>query len=155
MKLSVLPGRFAVCRLAPNAPLPASPADTSFWSLTRTRDELSLVCAEASIPSDCLSVERNWCAFGVAGPLDFALVGILASLTATLAKAQISVFAISTYDTDYLLVKEETRAQAIAALREGGHMIETEEYTQLQKNSWSRKVNISPSICGTRRNVSG
>ncbi|MBC8103094.1 MAG: ACT domain-containing protein [Cytophagales bacterium] len=126
MKLSVLPGRFAVCRLAPEAPLPMPPTDATFWSLTQTRDELSLVCAEAEIPLGCLVVEHDWCAFVVAGPLDFALVGVLASLTTTLAQAQISLFAVSTYGTDYLFVKEAALTQAVAALQGAGHTIETE-----------------------------
>jgi hypothetical protein len=128
MHLSVLTGRFAICRLAPNAPLPVPtpPTAAPLWSVTRTRDELSLVCSDTDVPTDCLAVERDWCALMVAGPLDFSLVGVLAALTAPLAEAEVSIFALSTFDTDYLLVKEATLTQAITALQDAGHALTKE-----------------------------
>lgn len=105
-----------------DAPIPAW-ADTGFFSLTRTRDELSIVCCEENVPEgvDC---DRGWHCLQVKGPLDFALTGILASLAVPLAEADISIFAISTYDTDYFLVKELD--MAIAVLLRAGHNVRSE-----------------------------
>ena len=126
LHLSVLPGRFAVCRLAPGIALPIPTQFSPLWSLTQTREELSLVCAESEIPPACDAIERGWCALGVAGPLDFALVGVLAALTAPLAAANISLFALSTFNTDYLMVKEDVLAQAVRALHRAGHLVKEE-----------------------------
>ena len=108
LRLRETPWRLAVCRFAPDAPLPAwvLHASAEFWSITRTPDELSVVCSEDDLPpSVAESVERDWRAFQVVGPLPFALTGVVSGLTAPLAAAGIPVFVISTYDTDYLLVK--------------------------------------------------
>jgi hypothetical protein len=115
--LRVLPGRYAICRLAADAPLPAS-----FFSITRTPDELSVVCVEAEAPEGA-KTERGWHIFQVIGPLEFSLTGILAAIAAPLAQAGVSIFAISTFDTDYVLVKEENLAQAMNALRNAGHRV--------------------------------
>jgi hypothetical protein len=117
--LRVLAGTLAVCRLPPDAPLPAWAGDSPFVSLTRTAEELSVVCAEGAVPAGVESV-RGWRALQVAGPLDFALTGILAALAGPLAAAGISIFALSTYDTDYLLVQAATLPQAVAVLRQAG-----------------------------------
>ena len=117
--------RVAVCRLSATAPIPpwiSLAASTQFLSITRTADELSIVCSQEVVPSS-IQAERDWLCIKVQGPLDFELTGILATLATTLAKAQISIFAISTYDTDYLLVKETHHAQAIAVLKEEGHSV--------------------------------
>jgi hypothetical protein len=106
MKLEVLPGTYAVCRLDPGAPAPER-----FFSLTRTSEELSLVCEERDVPAGART-ETGFRAFRVAGTLDFALTGVLASLTAPLAAAQVSVFALSTFDTDYLLVRAKQWSSA-------------------------------------------
>ena len=91
-------------------------------SITRTADELSVVCAEAAVP-DGMQAERGWRALCVDGPLDFALTGILAGLATALAEAGVSIFAVSTFDTDWLLVKEDQRAEAVRALTEAGHTV--------------------------------
>lgn len=91
-------------------------------SFTRTRDELSIVCELDLIPAD-VQCERDWQAVRVEGILDFALTGILNTLTEPLAREKISVFAISTFDTDYLLLKSETLDRGLAALAAGGHEI--------------------------------
>jgi hypothetical protein len=88
-----------------------------------------VVCSEDGLPSECLAAERGWRALEVAGPLDFSLVGILAALTSSLAAANISLFAISTFDTDYLLVKADTLESAIMALENAGHSITDKEST--------------------------
>lgn len=121
MHLVLLSMELAVCRLAPGEVIPAwSMRRTGFFSITATEDELSLVCAADSVPEG-VRCEQGWRAIKVIGPLDFALVGILASLSSTLAQAQVSIFAVSTFDTDYILIKEAQLAQAIAALEQAGH----------------------------------
>ena len=115
--LSLLPETLAVVRMAAGAALPGW-IDWSdpFVTVSRTRDELSIVCPEARLPTDA-QAERGWRGFKVEGPLDFALTGILARLAAPLAEAGISIFAISTYDTDYLLVRAADLEAATAVLR--------------------------------------
>jgi len=126
MKLDVLAETYAVCRLDPQGGLAEwalPPARARLWSLTVTADEISLVCPAAAVPDGPLC-EAGWRALRVAGPLDFGLVGILAELSGLLARAGVSLFALSTYDTDYLLVKAEALEAACDALRAGGHQLE-------------------------------
>jgi hypothetical protein len=123
LSLCILPGRLAVCRLPPDAPLPKPPHSTSFWSATRTEEELTVVLPEEAA-STGWKAEKGWRCFKVLGPLDFSLTGILASLAASLAEAGIPIFAISTYDTDYILVKEENLEKAKQALLASGHSVE-------------------------------
>jgi len=112
----------AIARLAHDAPRPAEPPLGRFSSVTRTADELSVVASEEFLPrADRL--ERGWRCFMAEGPLEFSAVGILSSLAGPLAAAKISVFAISTYDTDYILVKEYDLSSAIAALEKAGHTV--------------------------------
>lgn len=106
LRLSILEHTYAVCRLAPDSAIPDWIDKTDFWSVTKTRDELSVLCRQKNIPAD-VKAERGWNVIKVEGPLDFGLTGILASIATPLAKAKISIFAISTFDTDYVLVKEE------------------------------------------------
>lgn len=117
LKLRLLEGRFSVCRLAGGAVLPPDllAAHCDFVSITRTADELSVVCPEELAPAGA-KVQPGWRAFKVQGPLDFALTGIIASLTAPLAEAKVSVFTVATFDTDYLLVREGDLEAAKAAL---------------------------------------
>jgi hypothetical protein len=117
-----MPATFGICRLDKDAPIPEW-AHIGFSSITRTPDELSIVCKEEIVPERVIC-ERGWHCLQVMGPLDFALTGILASLAAPLAEAGISIFAISTYDTDYFLVKELNRA--IAVLSDAGHNVRSE-----------------------------
>ena len=120
LNLSLLEGTFAVCRLPPSAAFPHWAVKEKFFSITKTLDELSLVCPQENIP-ETLDCERNWRCLKVEGPLDFSLTGILSSLTLPLAQAGISIFAISTYDTDYLLVKEDRLEQTVAILSGQGY----------------------------------
>ena len=117
MALTLRPirGRFGVARLSADAPVPAWAAAGAFSSVTRTADELSIVCAEDAIPAG-VRAERGFVGWRVDGSIDFAVTGMLASLTAPLAAARVSVFALSTYDTDYLLVRATDRARAATAL---------------------------------------
>jgi hypothetical protein len=126
MQLNLLSESFAVCRLGAQDLLPAwaqPGAADELWSVTRSADELSIVCRQAVVPAG-VQCEANWRAFKVLGPLDFALVGILAELSGLLARAQVSLFALSTYDTDYILVKASSLNAALAAFKAGGHQIE-------------------------------
>ncbi|MGF1479140.1 MAG: ACT domain-containing protein [Cyanophyceae cyanobacterium] len=120
LTLGVLPDVFTICQLAPTSAIPDW-ATGSFVSITRCRDELSIVCPLACVPE--LMRGDRWRCLQVAGPLDFSLIGILAALASPLAEANIPIFAISTYNTDYLLVKEEYLEQAIAVLSQAGHRI--------------------------------
>lgn len=104
MKLSILDGTFSICRLPPEEPFPGWVNENYFWSMTKTDTELSVVCYEKSVPSS-VKAERDWKVIKVQGPLDFSLTGILASIAEPLSKAKISIFAISTFETDYILVK--------------------------------------------------
>ena len=122
LTLELLMERLAVIRLPPDADVPQLPLGGSLLSLTVTPDEISIVCPENAAPE---GGERalGWRALRVAGELDFALIGIMATLTGALAEAGVSVFALSTYTTDYLLVREATLDQAITALRSAGHTV--------------------------------
>ena len=120
--LTTMPGRYAICRLPADARPAAWPGSASFVSITRTLDELSIVCDERSVPAGA-RVEPGWNLLRVDGPLDFSAVGIVASLASPIAAAGVSLFAISTFDTDYLLVKADTLDAAIDALRRAGHAV--------------------------------
>jgi hypothetical protein len=122
LTLSLLPEKLAICRLDPDAGVPDWAYGSRFLSITRADDELSIVCPEAGVPEEVRS-NRGWRCLKVEGPLDLTLTGVLASLANPLAEAQINIFAISTYDTDYLLVKEENLARSIDALTRWGHRV--------------------------------
>ena len=119
LSLILLSESLSICRFRPDVPLPAMPSE-GFWSITRTQDELSLVCPSNCVPDACERREDGWRAFRVKGTLDFSLVGILAGIASVLAEAGISIFALSTYDTDYVLVKAESFARALEALKKNG-----------------------------------
>lgn len=120
LTIKILPGLFAVCRLPADAPSPDWARSNELLVFTRTTDELSIVCGEEHVPEN-VTAELGWRGLKVVGPLDFSLVGILASLALPLAEAGISIFALSTYDTDYVLVKEADLDKACQTLMEAGH----------------------------------
>jgi len=120
--LTLLPNLFAICRLDAASAIPTWATAGRFFSITRTGEELSIVCLQADVPEG-IRCERDWRCLAVAGPLPFTMVGVLHSLVQPLAEAGISVFALSTFDTDYLLVKAVDLARAIDALRQHGHVI--------------------------------
>ena|SRR2546423_339165 len=122
-QLSLLPERFAVAQLAPDAPLRLPNAPTGLFSITRTGDELSLVCPESNLP-ESLRSQTGWCAFRVHGPFPLSEIGVLSTIAAPLADAKISLFVISTFNTDYVLVHAEQLQSAIAALQGVGHKIQ-------------------------------
>jgi hypothetical protein len=118
---SLLPEAIAIARLPPREPVPAWALESHlFASVTRTADELSVVCPESLVPREAVA-ERGWRALKLHGPLPFSAVGILEGFASPLARAGVSIFALSTYDTDYVLVKSEQLGRAIAALVEAGH----------------------------------
>jgi len=157
--LTLLPDRLAICRLPADAAIPpwaiSALSAGGFGAVTRTRDELSVVCAQTHIPTaanaaaanadaanadaDCddgahdgasdagLRVDADWRALRVEGPFAFTEVGVLATLTTAVANANIGVFAISTFDTDYLLVKRADADAAIQALSVAGHRVEGDD----------------------------
>ena len=122
MDLILEPDRFAVCRLAPTAPVPWPDPRPAIYSVTVTPDELSIVCAEGHEPTGA-TVERGWRVLRIEGPLAFELVGVLASITVPLAGADIGVFVLSTFDTDLVLVKDVDLDAAIDVLGGAGHRV--------------------------------
>lgn len=119
--LKVFEEVLGICRLDSNAPIPEWAAG-KFLSITRTADELSIVCSQKHIPQH-VQWEGSWRYFRIEGTLDFSLIGVLAYLSGLLANQGISIFVISTYDTDYLLIKEHELNKALAVLRAEGHQI--------------------------------
>jgi hypothetical protein len=124
-ELTVLPGLFVVSRLAADAPLPAwATASRGLFSITRTDDELSVIALEGEAPGADPDAPR-WRALKVHGPFPLDTVGVLASVSASLAHAGISLLAVSTHDTDYLFVRMRDLAHAVRALRHDGHAVHT------------------------------
>jgi carbon storage regulator CsrA len=123
LSLLLLAGTFAVCRLDSASSIPPWAIADELFSITRTADELSIICRQDAVPEGILC-ERGWRCLRVAGTIPFSVVGVLASLTAPLAEAGISVFAISTFDTDYLLVKAADLGRSVDILRGRGHTIQ-------------------------------
>ncbi len=123
MRLTVHPEHYAVVRLDPDDDVPSWAEVGAVSSVTRTASELSIVCVEAAVPAEA-SAERGWRMLEVAGPLDFTLTGVLSSLTVPLAAADVTLFALSTFETDYLLVRKNDLDRASSALRGAGHTVE-------------------------------
>ena len=122
LRLVLTDDRMAICRLGPEAAAPAWATRGSWWSMSRTPDELSIVCAETAVPPD-VQASRGWRRLRFEGPLPLDQTGILASVTGPLAAAHVSLFAVGTYDTDYVLIPDAQRSTAIAALEAAGHSI--------------------------------
>lgn len=121
-----VPGSFGVCKLDANASIPAWAIGGKPFSVTRTADELSIVCPQEFVP-EVVMCERDWHCLRVAGTMPFTLVGVLAALTTPVARAGVGIFAISTFDTDYLFVKANDMVTAIAALTAAGHNVNVAE----------------------------
>ena len=120
MKLQALPQAFTVCQVSDLSGVDFS---RDFVFVTKTDEEVSLVCETECVPPNALAREDGWRAFRVSGVLEFSLVGILAKISGILAEESISIFAVSTYNTDYLLVKAESFGRAMAALAKAGYAI--------------------------------
>jgi uncharacterized protein len=123
VQLYALDELYAIVRLEPDADVPVWARTGHFWSITRSDSELSIVCPQDDVPTDA-SAERGWCALEVAGPLDFSLTGVVSSLVAPLAEEEIPLFLISTFETDYLLVREPDLHRAVEALTSAGHSVD-------------------------------
>jgi hypothetical protein len=120
MEIRKLPYDLSVCKLTDTALLDA---EKDFYFIGRTADEISLVCKSGDVPETVLAREDGWKAFYIAGVLDFSLVGILSGITSILAAQKIGIFAVSTYNTDYILVKEKDFERALCALGEAGYTV--------------------------------
>jgi uncharacterized protein len=120
LKYRVLTDKLAVCQLSAGSPIPEWAVGAGFFCITQTAEELSIVCAENRVPSN-VRIERDWVALKLEGPFPFAMTGVLASFLQPLADAGIPIFAVSTFDTDYVLIKREKLEAAIAALNSAGH----------------------------------
>jgi uncharacterized protein len=123
LNLSLMPHMYAVCQFHPDKHIPYWALLGDFVSLTRTHEELSIVCQQDNVPDE-IQAERGWRCVQVQGAFDFSESGVNASLAIPLAEAEISVLAIATYATDYLLVKEENVELVIQVLEQAGHSIE-------------------------------
>ena len=123
LTLKLLPQKFSVCRLAADSSVPQWATRGAVFSITGTADELSVVCESKYVPSSVKS-EKGWRCFKLEGPFPFTMTGVLTSVLEPLAKAGVSIFAISTYDTDYVMVKEKSLAKAVRALKASGHCVD-------------------------------
>lgn len=123
LRLTVLDDTFAVCRLPADAVVPDWAWMGEVACVTRTRDELSIVCRDALVPGEVLR-EGGWRCLRVRGPLPFTLTGVFARIAQPLADAGISLFAVMTYDTDYVMVKDDVLREAVSALISAGHTVE-------------------------------
>lgn len=121
-RFSLLDGYMSVCRLGPSSDIPDWATESGFCSVTRTLDELSVVCPQDSAPEG-IRCEGGWRVLKLEGPFEFSEVGVLASVAVPLAEAGVSIFAVSTFDTDYVLVKDEQLESAVRALRERSHEV--------------------------------
>lgn len=123
LSLSLLPHKYAVCQFHPDKHIPYWALLGDFVSLTRTNEELSIACQQDNVPDD-IEAERGWRCLQVQGAFDFSAAGVHASLAIPLAEADISVLAIATYATDYLLIKEKNVERALWVLEQAGHYID-------------------------------
>lgn len=126
LTLSIMKSTFGICRLDSGSEIPEWVYEGSFFSITKTPEELSLVCPESSIPVNLpekVRTEKGWSCLKVEGPLDFGLTGILAEISRVLADNDISIFAVSTYDTDYILIREKCLKIAAGALEKADYEV--------------------------------
>jgi hypothetical protein len=122
LQFARIPGSFAVCRLPAGSPVPSWSTQGAVFSVTATPEELSVVCLASQVPAD-IKHEGGWACFKLVGPFPFAETGILASFIQPLAVHSIPIFAVSTFDTDYVLVKESSVEATLEALHEAGHRL--------------------------------
>ncbi len=122
LRLRRIPEKFAICKLLPGDSIPPWAISGQIWSVTRTPTELSLVCGQSKLPTGFVA-ERDWRALQVVGPLPFEMVGVLSSLAIPLADAGVSIFAVSTFETDLILVREQSFEAACQILVKAGHIV--------------------------------
>lgn len=118
MELKTIPYRFTVCKLMSVGDLPSG---IDFCFTAKTDEEISLVCKTTDVPENTLVRDDGWKGFRIEGVLDFSLIGILSKISAILAENKVGIFAVSTYNTDYIFVKEENFGKAINALKDNGY----------------------------------
>ena len=123
LKLILLNGEYAIYRFNSEAEIPESVGNKGFYSITKTHDEISVVCLQDNCVTQNKQVNTNWRILKIQGPLDFSMIGIIAEISGILKDNNISIFTISTYDTDYILIKDMDVTKAIEALKTGGHKI--------------------------------
>ena len=124
LNLSLLEGRFVVLQLEPGSSIPAWVLEGEFFTVSKTTEELSIVCLESNVPTNSdVRLERDWACLKLQGPFEFSLTGILLSVLEPLAKVNVGIFALSTFNTDYVLVKAENLEKAIVALEAAGHRV--------------------------------
>lgn len=120
MEILIFGNRFAVCKVADTAGIDFS---AEYFFISKTPEEISIVCREECIPQHVLEKETGWICFKINGVLDFSLVGIIAKISNILAKQGISIFVLSTFNTDYFLIKETKRDEAVMLLRENDYTV--------------------------------
>ena len=123
LKLTSLEGDYAICQIDTQASIPQWASMGDLYSITRTQDELSIICLHEQIPEH-ISCQAGWRVLKIEGPFSFDEIGVLASLTAPLAAAQISLLTISTFDTDYIFIQAENYDQALRVLQSAGHQVD-------------------------------
>ena len=121
VKLHVLPDSIAICRLAPDADVPTW-ATGDFVSITRTTEELSIVCPQGGVPDD-VTAERDYRCLRIAGTLDFTMVGVISGIARVLAENEVTLLVVSTYDTDWFLFRQASLDRAVGALRAAGYEV--------------------------------
>jgi hypothetical protein len=127
-EFTVLKNTYAIYRLDNDAAIPAWTNMSDFYSITRTRDELSIVCKQTDIKEvDNIMTDKNWKILKISGPLDLASVGIIADISSLLRNSKIPIFSVSTYDTDYILIKNQNLETALAVLKDNGNSITVED----------------------------
>jgi uncharacterized protein len=122
LKFRQLPEIFAVCQLPAYAPIPEWASRGEFFSITRTSQELSIVCQEANVPEK-VKAEKDWACLKLEGPFPFAETGVLLSFVAPLSEAGVPIFAVATFNTDFVLVKREFLSRALHVLKQAGHQL--------------------------------
>jgi hypothetical protein len=124
---TILKDAYCICRSGKDSRIPDLPENTAFYSVTITADEISIVCKQSEIKSDDnIRIDRDWRIFRINGMLDLFMTGIIAGISDLLSEDRIPIFVISTFDTDYILVKHENMKRAITLLQNEGHMVTME-----------------------------
>lgn len=122
LTMSLLKHKYAVCRFHNSETVPGWAFQGEFFSITKTAEELSIVCLQEKVPEG-VRYEADWRILKIEGPLDFSLIGVLSKISSSLAQNAISIFAVSTYDTDYILVKDKNIDSAVEVLQNEGYVI--------------------------------
>ena len=126
IKLKVLKDIYAVCKFNSSSEIPSVIYSSDFYSITKAPDELSVICKQSGLINDTQGINKDWRIIKVIGPLDFSLIGIIAEISRILYKNKISIFSISTYETDYILVKNLNLKRALDSLESNGYEITKE-----------------------------